>query len=113
MPKRPQTVWVIMHYEIMGLSESYWIDCLQFHVSSSLKKAEASIRRVQVDAHSWWQVHPHEIDTTDFDEGVETHFDSHRGTRLKSAPATRAIAAFRKHVARNPEIYGDHPEDRR
>jgi len=95
-----------MNYEFMGSSGSPRIDSVQFHVSSSLRKAEAYIRKHHVDAHSWWQVHPHVIDTIEFDEGLEVHFYSHRGTPLRAAPTGRALAAFKKHVARYPEIYG-------
>jgi hypothetical protein len=109
MSRRKQTVWVVMHYEIMGLPETPRVDSVQFHVSSSLAKAEEYIRRGLVDAHSWWQVHPHVVDSTDFDEGVEVYFYSHRGTPLKAAPMRRAISAFRKHVARHPEWWPPAP----
>lgn len=98
------TVWVIMHYEFMGHPDSPWIDSVQFHVSSSRKKAESYIRGRVVDAHSWWQVHPHVLDANGADaEGDEAYFYSHRGTPLKSAPIERARAAFQKHVLRHPE----------
>ena len=74
------------------------VDSVQFHVSSSLDKAEESIRRAGVAAYSWWQVHPHEVDTADLGEGDEVHDYSHRGARLKAAPTKRAITAYRKHV---------------
>jgi hypothetical protein len=103
--KQPRVVWVVMHYEYMGSSDTPWIDALQFHVSSTLAKAEKYIRGSGVDAHSWWQIHPHAVDAIDRDEGQEVHYYSHRGTRLKSAPLARARTAFHKHVARYPEIY--------
>jgi hypothetical protein len=108
MKKRKQVVWVVMHYEYMGLPTSAWIDSMQFHVSSSLKNAEKYIRTLHVDAHSWWQVHPHVLDASldDWDsEGTEVYYYSHRGTQLKSAPQTRAFKAFQKHTARYPEFY--------
>ncbi len=106
MSRRKQTVWVVMHYEYMGSSmEDCWLDALQFHVSSSLKKAEKYIQELRVDAHSWWQIHPHVLDANDFREGDEVHYYSHRGTPLSAAPHRRAVAAFRKHCARNPELY--------
>jgi hypothetical protein len=108
MSRRKQIVWVVMHYEIMGLPDSPHVDSVQFHVSSSLAKAEEYIRSHWVASHSWWQVHPHEVDFADFfasDEGVEVHYYSHRGTWLKTVPARRAISAFRKFVARHPEWY--------
>jgi hypothetical protein len=98
MGQRKPIVWVVMHYEIMGLPESPWVDSVQFHVSSSLDKAEEYIRRAGVAAYSWWQVHPHEVDTADLGEGDEVHYYSHRGARLKAAPTKRAITAYRKHV---------------
>ncbi len=101
-----------MHYEIMGLPESPQVDSMQFHVSSSLDKAEVYIRRVKVDAYSWWQVHPYEVDFArfaEFDEGAEVYYYSHRGTRLRAAPMKRAISAFRKHAARHPEWWPPHP----
>lgn len=87
-----------MHYEFMGVRESPYIDSVQFHVSSSLAKAEAYVRKVHTFSHGWWQVHPHVVDHDDpsRDEGLETHFYSHRGTRLKAAPFKRARAAFDK-----------------
>lgn len=102
-PKR--TVWVVMHYEIMGLPEVPRVDSVQFHVSSSLERAEQYIRGTRTASHSWWQVHPHVVDSADFDESDEVHYYSHRGARLTAAPTTRAIAAFRRHVARHPEWY--------
>jgi hypothetical protein len=107
---RKQTVWVVLHYEIMGAPDSPRIDSLQFHVSSSLKKAERYIRSTGVDAHSWWQVHPYVLDG-DGDEGVEVHYYSHRGTPLKIAPMSRAFIAYAKHVARHPEWYSNRPSD--
>ena len=108
MNKRQQIVWVVMHYEYMGLPASPKLDSLQFHVSSSLKNAEKYIRSRGVDSHSWWQIHPHLVDFDDFnlEEGEEVYYYSHRGTRLKSAPMKRAIAAFKRHCARYPEFYG-------
>jgi hypothetical protein len=109
MGTRKRTVWVVMHYEIMGLPDNYGVDSVQFHVSSSLARAEEYIRGVRVDAHSWWQVHPHVIDTADFTEGEDVCYYSHRGARLRAAPTRRAIAAFRRYVARHPEWYGADP----
>src|SRR5262249_519773 len=110
--QRKQRVWVVMHYEIMGRPELPHIDCAQFHVSSTLLKAEAYIRAVSVDAHSWWQIHPHVVDhPLGSDEGDEIYFFSHRGTRLKSAPVQRAIAAYRRHAARHPELFPQHSPD--
>jgi hypothetical protein len=100
-----------MHYEFMGLPDSPRVDSVQFHVSSSLRKAEGYIRKLHVDSHSWWQVHPHVIDTPELlDEGVEVYFYSHRGTRLKTAPTSRTLAAFKKHVARYPEFYAENAD---
>lgn len=108
MKKERQTVWVIMHYEFMGLPESPHVDSVQFHVSSSLKKAEKYIRSRGVDAHSWWQIHPHVLDAEGVDEdteGNEVYYYSHRGTQLNSAPMKRASNAFLKHTARYAEFY--------
>ena len=112
MSKRNRTVWVVMHYEIMGVPDAPQVDSVQFHVSSSLGKAEAYVRGVHVDAHSWWQVHPHMVDTADSPEGEEVYFYSHRGTRLRAAPTGRAVAAFRRHAARNPAVYSAHPPNK-
>lgn len=103
MDQRTRTVWVVMHYEIMGLPESPRVDSVQFHVSSTLEKAEAYIRGTRTDAHSWWQVHPHDIDPDNLGEGGEVHYYSHRGARLRAAPTRRSISAFQKHAARHPE----------
>jgi hypothetical protein len=106
MKRTKQTIWVIMHYEFMGLPQSLYIDSVQFHVSSSLKKAEQYIRDHTVDAHSWWQVHPHVLDADSDDEGNEVHYYySHRGTSLKTPPMKRARAAFLRHAACYPEFY--------
>jgi hypothetical protein len=108
--KPQRLVWVVMHYEYMGFSDLPRIDALQFHVSSTLAKAEKYIRSLHVDAHSWWQVHPHTVDAADHDGGDEVHYYSHRGKRLKAAPHSRAKAAFQKLAARYPEMY---PKSRR
>src|SRR5262245_15489714 len=105
MTKRKRTVWVVMHYEIIGLPKAPQVDALQFHVSSSLAKAESYIRRGWVDAHSWWQVHPHVVDSKDPDEGEKVYYYTRRGRRLKAAPMKQAIAAFHRHVKRFPEFY--------
>jgi hypothetical protein len=105
MKRAEQTVWVVMHYEIMGVPDSPHIDSVQFHVSSSLTQAEQYIHGAHVAAYSWWQVHPHVVDASDGDEGTDVCIYSHRGTRLRVPPTVRAITAFRKHVARHPEWY--------
>jgi hypothetical protein len=107
--KRKQTIWVIMHYEIIG-PDSPHPDAMQFHVSSSLKKAEKYIRTQYADSHCWWQVHPHVLDTKG-DEGAEVYYYSHRGTPKKSPPpSSRVVALFRKHVARYPERFSCCPD---
>lgn len=101
-----------MHYEYMGVPASPHIDCLQFRVASSLKKAEVFIRGVHVDAYSWWQIHPHIIDADRkdwLDEGETHFFYSHRGTPLKAAPFKRARTAWLKHVKANAEFYPPPP----
>ncbi|WP_337174498.1 hypothetical protein [Paludisphaera sp.] len=105
MPRRERIVWVVMHYEIMGPSHSSRVDSVQFHVASSLEKAEAYIRSHWVESHSWWQVHPHVVDSDESDEGDEVHYYSHRGTRLKAAPIKRAVAAYQKYAERHPERF--------
>jgi hypothetical protein len=72
-----------MHDEIMGTPEAIRVDSLQFHVSLSRSKAEEFMRSAWVDAHSWWQVHPHVVDTDDFAEGDEVYYYSHRIGRLE------------------------------
>ncbi|MHC5540204.1 hypothetical protein ACYOEI_18450 [Singulisphaera rosea] len=109
MSQRMRTAWVVMHYEIMGLPDYYRIDSIQFHVSSSLEKAEEYMRRHFVSSYSWWQIHPHVVDTTNYDEGREAYYYSHRVTRLKSPPMKRAIAAYRKYAAQHPEWYPPGP----
>ena len=44
MPKKKQTVWVIMHYEYMGAEPCVRIDSVQFHVSSTYAKLGAASR---------------------------------------------------------------------
>lgn len=98
--KKPVTVWVIMHYEIMFDDH---IDCLQFHVASSLKRAEAYINKSGMMPYSWWQIHPHRIDhdfKNDGEEGVEVYYYSHTGRPLKSAPQKQALAAYQRAKAR-------------
>ena len=105
MKKDKQIIWVVMHYEYMGLPDSPRIDSVQFHVSSSLKEAEKYIRGGGVESHSWWQIHPHVLDAEELSEGDVVNYYSHRGRHLKSAPFARAKAAFLKHTARYPEFY--------
>lgn len=112
MKKDKLVVWVIMHYEFMGLPTSPHVDSVQFHVSSSLKKAEKYIRSTRVVAHSWWQVHPHVLDAAGDalnTEGDEVYYYSHRGASLKFAPMRRAGNAFQKYTARYPEFYSSPP----
>jgi hypothetical protein len=105
MKKRKQVVWVVMHYEYVGSADKPWPDALQFHVSSTRAGAERYIRSVTVESHSWWQIHPHELDALVGDEGDEVYFYSHRGFRLKAAPHVRAKAALQKLAARYPGQY--------
>jgi hypothetical protein len=98
--KKTITVWVIMHYEIMFDDH---IDSLQFHVSSTRKKAEEYIRKGCVAPYSWWQLHPHRLDHdswVDGEEGVEVYYYSHTGKPLKSAPQKQALAAYQRAKAR-------------
>jgi len=102
-PNRP-IVWVIMHYEIM-LDDH--IDCLQFHVSSTRKRAEEYIHKSGMAPYSWWQLHPHRIDhdsRSDGEEGVEVYYYSHTGRLLKSAPQKQALTAYQRAKKRG-EIY--------
>ncbi len=85
-----------MHYEIFYGER---IDCLQFHVSCSLRAAEKYISEMGVVPYSWWQVHPHVVDHDSFydgDEGGEVYYYSHTGKRLKAAPHEQAIKAYRR-----------------
>lgn len=109
MSQRKRTVWVVMHYEVIGLPESPQVDSVQFHVSSSPAKAEEYIRGTRTASHSWWQVHPHAVDSADFDEGDEVYYYSHRAARLRAAPTRRSITAFRRYAAHHPEWYPLHP----
>lgn len=111
MSRRGQIVWVVMHYEIMGPPENIRVDSVQFHVSSTLVEAEVYLRAMSVDSHSWWQVHPYIIDSNEFDEGEEVYYYTHRGTQLKTAPVSRAIAAYRQRPACRPEFDLPKPTD--
>jgi len=81
-----------MHYEFMFEGT---LDCLQFHVSSSLKKAEKDIRESGVMPYSWWQVHPYVIDGIG-EEGLEVHYYNYRGTKLRQAPHQQAKNAYER-----------------
>jgi hypothetical protein len=109
MSQRKRIVWVVMHYEIMGLPESPHVDSVQFHVASTLEKAEEYTQRLETNPYGWWQVHPHVVDNAEEGEGEEVYYFSHRGNRLKAAPIRRAISAFRKHAARHPEQWPPPP----
>ena len=99
MKQKKTTVWVVMHYEYMFNEH---IDSVQFHVSSSLRKAEKYISESGVMPCSWWQVHPYVVDYNDFwDDGKpEVHYYSHTGKPLRVAPFKRALAAYRRHLER-------------
>src|SRR5262245_16590315 len=105
MSQRKRTVWVVMHYEILGLPEAPHVDSVQFHVSSSREMAQEYVRRTSVASHSWWQVHPHVVDSTDCVEGAEVFYYSHRGTQLSAAPVKRSLTAYRRYAARHPEYF--------
>jgi hypothetical protein len=100
MAKKKITVWVVMHYEYMFNEH---IDSVQFHVSSSLKRAEKYISKTFVAPYSWWQIHPHLVDNDnwkDGEEGVEVHYYSHTGKPLRRPPFNRALAAWRRQLER-------------
>ena len=83
MSKKKQTVWVVVHYKFMGVEPCVRIDSVQFHISSSRRKAETYIREGWVVSWSWWQVHPHVLDAKPGEvEGEEVYYYSHRGTLL-------------------------------
>lgn len=89
LSKRKITVWLIMHYEFMFEGK---LDCLQFHVSSTLKKAEAYVKKSRVMPYSWWQVHRYVVD--DYADSDEVYYYSYLGRRLKKAPHDQALRAF-------------------
>ena len=94
--RRRFRVWVVMHYEIMT---GQYVDCLQFHVSSSRHAAEVYIGQSHVAPYSWWQVHPHVLDHDPVIggwEGEEVYYYSHTGRPLQAAPIQRAINAYKR-----------------
>lgn len=98
--KKP-TVWVVMHYEFMRSKREVVVDSMQFHVSSSRRKAEEFIRKGSVDSWSWWQIHPHVVDDDDWwHEGAEVYYYSYRGRPLLYAPFRQAMKAYEKEQAR-------------
>ena len=101
--QKQKTVWVVMHYEIMGAEPHVVVDCVQFHVSSTLKKAEQYIRGRWVYPFSWWQVHPLIVDT-DGDESNEVQFFGHRGKPLRKAPTQQAIRAYKQDRLKFPTL---------
>ena len=104
MRKKQKKVWVVMHYEILGIPGALHVDCLQFHVASTRKKAEKFIRAMWVYPFSWWQIHPHVVDCDDWlSEGKEVYYYSHRGTPLRFAPVKRAEKAFLRDEEKNRE----------
>jgi hypothetical protein len=98
--KKP--VWVVMHYEIIGEEPNLYVDALQFHVASSLRKAEAYVRGPRgVASYSWWQVHPLVVD--EYGDSDEVHYFSHTGRRLRKAPMTAAFSAKRRYLNAHPD----------
>jgi hypothetical protein len=104
MKSRPGTVWVVMHYEILGIRPCVYVDALQFHVSSTLKRAERYIQQRWVYPFSWWQVHPHVVDGSDPDEGDEVHYYSYNGRPLRRAPTKQAIKAYQRDCREHPTL---------
>jgi len=102
---RPQTVFVIMHYQIVH--EDHF-DCIQAHVASTLKAAEKYIASAEIPSFSWWQVHPYEIDADPVAEitAKETiYYYNHAGKASKSAPLKQALKAYIKALKDNPELF--------
>ncbi len=89
MLKKKTIVWLVMHYEFMFEGK---LDCLQFHVASTLKKAEIYVKKARVMPYSWWQVHPYVID--EYADCEEVYYYSYRGKPLKKAPWIQARRAF-------------------
>jgi hypothetical protein len=79
------------------------VDCVQFHVSSSLKKAEEYIRSIIVFPYSWWQIYPHVVDDSAGTDGETVFYYSHKGTPLRSAPFKRAEKAFKRDEEKHRE----------
>ncbi|HKI31254.1 MAG TPA: hypothetical protein VKA46_05270 [Gemmataceae bacterium] len=106
MPKKKPTVWVVMHYEFTGVEPCVHIDSVQFHVSSSRRKAEKDIHGCWVSPFSWWQVHPHVLDAQDDErEGEEIYYYSHKGTPLTRPPYKRAQKAWERDKIKNPHLH--------
>jgi hypothetical protein len=106
MPKKKQMVWVFMHYEYMGAGSSERIDSVQFHVSSSRRKAEKFVREMWVQPFSWWQVHPYVVDADDWlSEGEEVYYYSHKGAPLRRPPYKRALRAWERDKVKNPDMH--------
>jgi hypothetical protein len=104
--RRKKTVWVVMHYEFTKLAREVFVDSVQFHVSSSRRRAEKYIRERWVCPYSWWQVHPHVVDDDEWlhNEGDEVYYYSHRGRPLRSPPFRQALKAYKREqdrVAKN------------
>ncbi len=87
--KMKATVWLIMHYEFMFEGK---LDCMQFHISSSLKKAEVYVKKSGVMPYSWWQVYRYVVDEDG--DGEEVYYYSYQGKPLKKAPWKQARRAF-------------------
>lgn len=102
MKKRRKTVWVVMHYEYIRWGRSMLVDGVQFHVSTSLRKAEEFIRGMWVYPFSWWQIYPYVLDDDDFvTEGETIYYYSHKGTPLRRPPYKRAETAFKRDEEKN------------
>jgi len=101
MKKNRKTVWVVMHYEYIRWGGIILVDGVQFHVSSSLKKAEKYLRGAIVFPYSWWQVYPYVLDDDTGTEGETVFYYSHKGTPLRRAPYKRAESAFKRDEGKN------------
>lgn len=91
-------VWVVIHCEWAGTIESFTMDEMVFHVSSTRRAAEKYVLRLWTTPHSWWKVQRYRVDCQDIDEDDRplTHYFRHTGKPVKSPPHAWALRQFKR-----------------
>lgn len=93
MKKRKQSVWVVIICEIGG-PEDRIVETVKID-ASSLRAAEAEVKRGWTAPFPWYMVERRLLDDTDTDPR-EVLFYSHKGRPQKRAPMARAQFHFRQ-----------------
>ena len=99
MAKRKKPVWIVVICEITSTDNR--VEETILHVASSLRAAEAEVKRGWTAPFAWYRVERRLLDDTDSDPR-EVRYYSHKGRPQNTAPEKRAIFHFERFLKSRP-----------